>query len=168
MATPSALTLAIATDGRFVGGGPVLATLGYAIVVGAALVRLPDLLKTWKTKKLPPINPLSAEVEMLFYAVQCLNGLRLNLPWYLWADNLFHAIVGGATTVMLYSYAKPGTSQDVTKTRKTITFTVLAAFILSGIPGVPLGGAFGHRLHEVFELVPPLPPVWRLLMKYAM
>jgi ABC-type Co2+ transport system permease subunit len=81
---------------------------------------------------------------MLFYAVQVLNGLRLKLPWYLWADNLFHAIVGGCMTLMLYAYAKPDSPQAVTKPRKVITFAVLTAFIVSGVPGVPLPGGFGH------------------------
>eukprot|EP01044_Picomonas_judraskeda_P035936 COSAG03_NODE_15629_length_425_cov_0.638037_1_plen_111_part_01 len=76
---------AVATSGRIVGGGPLLAALGYAIAAGALLVRVPQTLRMWRTKEAPgSLNPLSSEVEMFFYIAQVLNGLRLKSPFLAW------------------------------------------------------------------------------------
>jgi hypothetical protein len=158
---------AVATNGRMVGGGPALQIVGYAIVVAAALVRIPQTWSMWRTKEVAPLNPLSAEVEMFFYTVQVLNGLRLKKPFHAFWDDLAHTIIGAATTAMLYAYAKPDSTQSVTKTRKVITWAVMLLLVATGIPGV-LPSVGGHYLHQFFELVPPLPPTWRLLMRFCM
>jgi hypothetical protein len=127
VASSSAL-LAVRTDGRISGGGPALQALGYAIVVAAALVRLPQAWRAWRDKEPPAgLHPLSAEVEMFFYVVQVLNGLRLKLPVHAWADSLCHAVMGGAMTLMLYAYAKPRSTQAVSTARKATTLALLAA-----------------------------------------
>ena len=56
---------------------------------------------------------------MCFYAAQVLNGLRLRNPWHAWVDDLAHLVIGAATTAMLYAYAKPDSTQSVTKSRMT-------------------------------------------------
>jgi hypothetical protein len=159
---------AVATSGRIVGGGPLLAALGYAIAAGALLVRVPQTLRMWRTKEAPgSLNPLSSEVEMFFYIAQVLNGLRLKSPFLAWADDLAHVVIGAATTAMLYAYAKPDSTQSVTNTRKATTWCLVIAMLASGIPGLlPSGSA--HYMHQFFNLVPPLPPTWRLLLRFAM
>jgi hypothetical protein len=159
---------AVATSGRIVGGGTILSALGYMIAAGAVLVRVPQILRMWRTEEPSgALNPLSTEVEMFFYAAQVLNGLRLKSPLHAWVDDLAHLVLGAATTMMLYAYAKPESSQSVTKTRKVTTWLLFMAMLASGIPGLLPSGA-GHCMHQCFELVPPLPPTWRLLLRFAM
>jgi hypothetical protein len=167
-AGPAAAAFAVATSGRIVGGGAILSALGYMIAAGAVLVRVPQTLLMWRTKEASgALNPLSTEVEMFFYAAQVLNGLRLKSPLHAWADDLAHLVLGAATTAMLYAYAKPESTQSVTKTRKVTTWVLFIAMIISGIPGL-LPSSAGHCMHQFFELVPPLPPTWRLLLRFAM
>eukprot|EP01043_Picozoa_sp_COSAG02_P032695 COSAG02_NODE_2196_length_9548_cov_2.748227_1_plen_192_part_00 len=159
---------AVATSGRIVGGGAILSALGYMIAAGAVLVRVPQTLRMWRTKEATgALNPLSTEVEMFFYAAQVLNGLRIKSPLHAWVDDLAHLVLGAATTAMLYAYAKPDSTQSVTKTRKATTWVLFIAMIISGIPGL-LSSNAGHCMHQFFELVPPLPPTWRLLLRFAM
>jgi uncharacterized protein with PQ loop repeat len=101
--------------------------LGYVVVVGAIVVRLPQVWRMWRTRSCEGLNPLSHEAEMLAYVICVLNGLRLQLPVVAWGEMAFHSVFGIATTLMIYGYAKPGSGQVVSKTRKTIVLTAVAA-----------------------------------------
>ena len=153
----------VSTDGRIVGAGAALQTMGYAIVVGAVLVRLPQTWRLWRTRSCEGVNPISNEVETFFYVVASLSGLRRRLPLAMWGENLVHAATSLATTLACYTFAKPDSAESVSRTRKMISLGALAALVLTGISGLMPLAAVG-RLDVWFNLFPPLPPAWRLLL----
>jgi hypothetical protein len=129
-------------------GLPAPQAMGYLIVVGAVVSRMPQVWKVWRAKACEGLNPLSHEIEMFGYTVCVLNGLRLGLPPDMWGENMFHSSFGTAMVLMIYGFAKPGSRESVSKTRKTAVLAVYAALCVTGFTGI-LPSVIIHRLYDV-------------------
>ena len=79
-AAAQAPALVIETDGRIAGAGLLPAVLGYGIVVGAVVARVPQALEMWRDRSCAGLNTMSHEIEMFVYLTMALNGLRMSAP----------------------------------------------------------------------------------------
>ena len=101
--------------------------MGYMILIGAVVTRLPQVWKVWRNKACEGLNPVSHEIEAFGYVTCVLNGWRAGLPVDTWGENLSHSTCGIGMLLMIYSYAKPGSRESVGKTRKTAVLAALGA-----------------------------------------
>lgn len=78
--------------------------LGYGVVAGASVVKLPQLLKLASAGSAAGLSPLSAELEQAAYGIGAFYGLAHNLPFSAFGETCFLALQNLAILALVYHF----------------------------------------------------------------
>ena len=120
--------------------------LGYVILAGACIVRVPQVVKVKRAKNGAGLNPSTHEVEMFGYLVCVMNGLRRGLPVDVWGENLVHSSCAAIIMAMIYGY--PPQATKLARKRKLAVWAAYATLCLSFATGW-LHSQVVYRLYDV-------------------
>ena len=78
--------------------------LGYGVVAGASVVKLPQLLKLASAGSAAGLSPLSAELEQAAYGVGAAYGIAHGLPFSAFGETCFLALQNLAILALVYRF----------------------------------------------------------------
>jgi mannose-P-dolichol utilization defect protein 1 len=94
--------------------------LGYAIITGAIVVKLPQILKFLKSARTDGVSPFMYWFENIGYTISAAYSLRSGFPFSTWGENLFLLVQGLAIITIIAKLNQGFTS---------IFITMLIAFL---------------------------------------
>lgn len=104
--------------------------LGYGILAGSTLVKVPQLLNVVRAKSADGLNPFSFELETIGLVIATTYGFLMRLPFSAFGEVVALLIQNNILLLMIYSYQRRSMV-------RTFTFAVLliswAAAVLSGM-----------------------------------
>ena len=80
--------------------------LGYGVVAGASVVKLPQLLKLASAGSAAGLSPLSAELEQAAYGIGAAYGIAHKLPFSAFGETCFLALQNLAILALIYRFNK--------------------------------------------------------------
>ena len=80
--------------------------LGYAIVAGSALVKLPQILKIAKAGSVAGLSGASINIEMLASTCSFAYYVGLGYPFSTWGENLFLCLQNAMIVVLYFRYSR--------------------------------------------------------------
>jgi len=82
--------------------------LGYAMVAGAALLKLPQIAALVRARSAQGIKKESVEIEVMAYVVTCLYAWQKQLPFSAYGEAVFLAVQSAALCGLVYKYQNVG------------------------------------------------------------
>jgi mannose-P-dolichol utilization defect protein 1 len=121
--------------------------LGYGIVAGASIVKLPQIILILKNKSIKGLNVLSFELEVVGFTIALAYALWKQLPFSAYGELVFLLLQGIIQLSLIYYYAENlGLSTWV----KTAAYCALAPQVLAGNVNETLFEALYASQHAVF------------------
>ena len=80
--------------------------LGYAIVAGSALVKLPQILKIAKAGSVAGLSGASINIEMLASTCSFAYYVGLGYPFSTWGENLFLCVQNAMIVTLYFGYSR--------------------------------------------------------------
>lgn len=103
--------------------------LGYAMVAGAALLKLPQIAALVRAKSAQGIKKESVEIEVMAYVVTCLYAWQKQLPFSAYGEAVFLALQSAALCGLVYKY------QDVGFVRQSMVVGPFLAALGAAVTG---------------------------------
>ncbi len=110
--------------------------LGLGIVLGASLVKLPQILAVGRSKSAEGLSSISYELEEIGLAVMTANGFIMGLPFSAFGEAIFLLLQNTILIGLIYKFSKAPMS------RPMLGLSVLVGWfsaVLSGGALAPLG-----------------------------
>lgn len=108
---------------------PLRQSLGYGILAGSTLVKLPQLLNVIKARSAEGLNPLSFELESVGLSVAATYGLLLGLPLSAYGETVAILIQNNLLLFLIYHFQR----RSIRRTLLLVSFLLgWSALVLSG------------------------------------
>lgn len=82
--------------------------LGYALVAGAAGLKLPQIAALVRAKSAQGIKKESTEIEVMAYVITCLYAWQKDLPFSAYGEAVFLALQSAVLCALVYKYQSVG------------------------------------------------------------
>ena len=111
--------------------------LGYAIVTGAAIVKVPQILKIMKAKSVSGMAASTILTEMVATISSFCYYVSLGYPFSTWGENLFLFLQNIVMTVLFFHYTVGATSP---RARHTYALCAMIGYVLytKRVPDLPV------------------------------
>eukprot|EP01026_Neomeris_dumetosa_P000165 TRINITY_DN10042_c0_g1_i5.p1 TRINITY_DN10042_c0_g1~~TRINITY_DN10042_c0_g1_i5.p1 ORF type:complete len:155 (+),score=11.77 TRINITY_DN10042_c0_g1_i5:76-540(+) len=103
--------------------------LGYAILVGASIVKIPQIVAIMSSGSAEGLSALSFELEIIGYSIGASYGYLKGLPINTYGEAIAIQLQNIYLLLMVYQYNK------VSVQRRTLTFGLLTAFFIAVFQG---------------------------------
>lgn len=103
--------------------------LGYAIITGSLILKLPQILKILSAKDVTGLTPASFYMEVLLYLSSTIYNVLKGYPVSTWGENLVILVQNVVLVLLLWAYYAPKIAYS-TRMGLAVVFCALAAGML--------------------------------------